>query len=164
VTPLCAPSLAQTIRTIEDLSAHTLITSDNKLVRWNDWFLANDAPAPATQGMRFDRSFLAIATAAAGLGVALESTRLAESEISQGKLVAPLSGKSRDIRYVGHTIVMPATHARRVLLRAFADWILDELGLPTMAAEKRFYHGDTLNRYDQVVVPDRRRVYFAPPI
>lgn len=138
VTPLCAPALAGKIQAIADLAVHTLITSDNKLVRWNDWFSANGVEAPATQGMRFDRSFLAIATAAAGLGVALESTRLAESEISQGKLVAPLNGKSLDIRYVGHTIVMPATHARHALLRAFANWILVELGLPEMAAD-----GDT---------------------
>jgi DNA-binding transcriptional LysR family regulator len=85
--------------------------------------------------MRFDRSFLAIAMAADGLGVALESTRLAEREISQGKLVAPLAGKSRDIRYVGHTIAMPATHVRRGLLRAFANWILGELDLPAMTIE-----------------------------
>jgi len=134
VTPLCAPSLAQKIRTLDDLAAHTLITSDNKLVRWNDWFAANGVAAPAVQGMRFDRSFLAIATAADGLGVALESTRLAEREISQGKLIAPLAGITTDIRYVGHTIVMPATHTRRALLRAFADWILAELRLPAMAA------------------------------
>jgi LysR family glycine cleavage system transcriptional activator len=135
VTPLCAPALASRISTPADLAAHTLITSDNKLVRWNDWFAANKIASPATHGMRFDRSFLAIAMAADGLGVALESTRLAEREISQGKLVAPLAGKSLDIRYVGHTIAMPATHVRRGLLRAFANWILGELDLPTMTIE-----------------------------
>lgn len=135
VTPLCAPALANRILAPADLAAHTLITSDNKLVRWNDWFAANGLASPATHGMRFDRSFLAIAMAADGLGVALESTRLAEREISQGKLVSPLAGKSVDVRYVGHTIVMPATHVRRGLLRAFANWILGELDLPAMETE-----------------------------
>src|SRR5918998_453743 len=43
---------------------------------------------------RFDRSFLAIAAAAEGLGVALESTRLAERELASGRLVLPLDGKA----------------------------------------------------------------------
>ena len=51
--------------------------------------------------MRFDRSFLAIATAAEGLGAALESTLLAERELASGRLVAPLAGRANDIRYVG---------------------------------------------------------------
>ena len=130
VTPLCAPALAPRIQTPHDLLAHVLITSENKLVRWHDWFSANAMAAPAVRGMLFDRSFLAIATAAAGLGVALESTRLAEGEIASGRLVAPLAGRSVDIRYVGHRIVLPRASAQGGLVGAFVGWVLAELGLP----------------------------------
>src|SRR4051812_14592926 len=57
------------------------------------WFALNGIAVPSTsRGSRFDRSFLAIAAAADGLGVALESTLLAEREILRGRLVAPLAG------------------------------------------------------------------------
>ena len=40
-----------------------------------------------------------------GLGVALESTLLAKRDIDNGRLVAPLLGRSKDITYVGHHLV-----------------------------------------------------------
>jgi LysR family glycine cleavage system transcriptional activator len=99
VTPLCAPHIAETIESPTDLLRHPLIQSDNKQVRWPAWFGLNGIAVPSTsRGSRFDRSFLAIAAAADGLGVALESTLLAEREILRGRLVAPLAGRSEDIR------------------------------------------------------------------
>jgi LysR family transcriptional regulator, glycine cleavage system transcriptional activator len=129
VTPLCTPKLAGLIRTPYDLLGHALIDSDNKQVRWPDWFAANGMTAPPPHGMRFDRSFLAISAAASGLGIALESTRLAEREISDGRLLPILSGKSADVRYVGHFLVFPRIAVRRHTLQIFTRWIARELGL-----------------------------------
>ena len=130
VTPLCAPHIAETIKSPTDLLRHPLIQSDNKQVRWPAWFALNGIAVPSTsRGLRFDRSFLAIAVAADGLGIALESTLLAEREISRGRLVAPLSGRSQDIRYVGHHLVYPPPFERRVQLRLFAQWLARELDI-----------------------------------
>jgi LysR family transcriptional regulator, glycine cleavage system transcriptional activator len=130
VTPLCAPHIAETIESPTDLLRHPLIQSDNKQVRWPAWFALNGINVPSTsRGLRFDRSFLAIAVAADGLGIALESTLLAEREISRGRLVAPLSGRSQDIRYVGHHLVYPPPFERRVQLRLFAQWLARELDI-----------------------------------
>jgi DNA-binding transcriptional LysR family regulator len=130
VTPLCAPHIAETIESPTDLLRHPLIQSDNKQVRWPAWFALNGIAVPSTsRGLRFDRSFLAIAVAADGLGIALESTLLAEREISRGRLVAPLSGRSQDIRYVGHHLVYPPPFERRVQLRLFAQWLARELDI-----------------------------------
>ena len=106
-----------------------LIRSDVKRVQWHQWFAANGLEAPAIHGMRFDRSFLAIAMASSGLGVALESTRLAEREIENGFLVAPLAGKSTDIRYIAHQLTFPRASRQRKTVRAFAGWIATELSL-----------------------------------
>lgn len=133
VTPLCIPKLASLIRRPEDLLRHALIDSDNKKVRWPDWFAANGLSAPPPHGMRFDRSFLAISAAVNGLGIALESTRLAEKEIADGLLVPILSGKAKDIRYVGHFLVFPRIALRRQVLRIFADWITAELKIDALA-------------------------------
>ncbi|MBK9081328.1 MAG: LysR family transcriptional regulator [Rhizobiales bacterium] len=129
VTPLCAPALAARLRTPADLYDLELIESDNKQVRWTDWFAANGLRAPSPRGSRFDRSFMAIAAAADGLGVALESTRLAERELDAGRLVAPLRECSVDIRYVGHFLVYPPRARSNRALRTFETWLFAQLGL-----------------------------------
>jgi LysR family transcriptional regulator, glycine cleavage system transcriptional activator len=58
-----------------------------KQVQWHQWFAANGLEAPALHGMRFDRSFLAISTAGAGLGAALDATLLAEREQTTVRLL-----------------------------------------------------------------------------
>ena len=129
VTPLCAPALAQHVRVPGDLLAHTLIESDNKKVRWPNWFAANGMAAPEPRGPRFDRSFLSLSAAMDGLGVALESTRLAERELASGRLVRPLQGASEDVAYTGHWLVIPRskTYARSVVL--LSRWLARELGI-----------------------------------
>lgn len=130
VTPMCAPALADRIHSPADLLDQMLIQSDNKLVRWTEWFRANDLRAPEPQGPRFDRSFLALAAAADGLGVALESTRLAERELAAGSLVRPLKGNAMDVSYRGHFFVCSRATNNRHTIRVFRDWLLSELDAP----------------------------------
>ena len=130
LTPLCAPHLAEHIEAAVDLLRHPLIQSDNKQFRWPAWFAANGMAVPSSpRGSRFDRSFLAIAAASAGLGIALESTLLAEGELARGRLVAPLQGRSESIRYVGHNLVYPKPKEQRNPLRLFARWLSRELDI-----------------------------------
>jgi DNA-binding transcriptional LysR family regulator len=129
VTPLCTPELARSIKAPMDLFDQVLIESEAKQVRWSDWFSRNGLPTPRPQGVRFDRSFLAIAAAADGLGIALESVRLAEREIASGRLVRPLAGRCEDVRYVGHHLVFPRSARQRQSLRLFTKWLGAELGL-----------------------------------
>lgn len=128
VTPLCAPELAERIKSPRDLLGLVLIRSDNKRLRWPDWFEANGLGAPPLQSMSFDRSFLAIDAAANGMGVTLESTRLAHRELKSGRLVAPLTGVAQDLSYIGHYLAFPKSGSQRRLARRFADWLLGELG------------------------------------
>ena len=129
VTPLCAPALAERIRVPADLLAHTLIESDNKRVRWPNWFAANGVAAPEPRGPRFDRSFLSLSAAADGVGVALESTRLAERELASGRLVRPLHLACEDVVYTGHWLVIPRAklYARSVML--LTRWLGPELNV-----------------------------------
>jgi LysR family transcriptional regulator, glycine cleavage system transcriptional activator len=130
VTPLCSPALADEIRTPRDLNRQLLIRSDNKRLQWPDWFEANGLGKPPIQAMSFDRSFLAIDAAANGVGVALESTRLAHREIKSGRLVAPLSGATQDLHYVGNYLASPKSGSQRRLARRFADWLIEDLQDP----------------------------------
>ena len=127
ITPLCAPDLAATIATPSDLLDHVLIQSDSKQIQWADWFAANGLLAPPPNGSRFDRSFLAIAAAAEGLGVALESTRLAEqsSHGPAGHTVGP-EGDPDPLRRAQPDF--PRYVRQRHHLRAFAEWLLANSG------------------------------------
>lgn len=127
LTPLCSPALAQHIKTVEDLNAQTLIQSEYKQIRWPAWFEANGIELRAPQGARFDRSFLAIAAAEDGLGVALESTRLAERELKAGRLVRPLAGKEKEIRYNAHYLAYSGAARQRYTIGVFQEWLLAEL-------------------------------------
>ena len=129
VAPLCAPALAPAIRSAAALLERPLIESAVKRVRWPAWFAANGLVAPEPRGPRFDRSFLSIRAAMDGLGVALESTRLAERELAEGSLVRPLAGVCQDVVYTGHWLVFP--RARRYLrgVAVLAEWLAAELGL-----------------------------------
>lgn len=127
VTPLCAPSLAETIKSPSDLLDQILIQSDNKQVRWPDWFAANGLSAPPLRGLRFDRSFLAIAAAREGHGIALESTLLASKELASGQLIAPLVRTSQNITYVGHHFVYPSRSKTAPMIKIFLTWLNAEL-------------------------------------
>jgi LysR family transcriptional regulator, glycine cleavage system transcriptional activator len=134
VTPLCAPELAPQIRTPAALLAQPLIESDNKKVRWSGWFAANGLVAPEPRGPRFDRSFLSLSAAADGLGVALESTRLAERELAAGRLVRPLQGLCEDVVYTGHWLVLPRAKQYAPPVVALLKWLSRELGIDLAAA------------------------------
>jgi LysR family transcriptional regulator, glycine cleavage system transcriptional activator len=127
VAPMCAPAIAASIRSPTDLLSHHLIQSDNKMVRWSHWFERNGLASPPLQGTRFDRSFLAVAAAADGMGIALESTLLAERDLSAGRLVMPLEGKASDITYTGHYLVYPNLPRPNKLVGIFSEWLRAEI-------------------------------------
>ena len=128
VTPLCAPAVAARLHAPRDLLGEMLIESDNKQVRWPEWFAANGLTGPEPRGPRFDRSFLSLSAAADGLGVALESTRLAERELASGRLVRALPA-ARDLTYVGHFLTFPRAERYRLELLVLTGWLAAELGI-----------------------------------
>ena len=154
VTPLCAPSLASEIRSPRALLRQTLIESDNKKVRWPQWFAANGMIAPVPRGPRFDRSFLSLSAAADGLGVALESTLLAERELASGRLVRPLEDRCQDVLYTGHWLVFPRARRYSRSIELFVGWLGKELGL-TLDLELLDSQSAATSRSSQLTDPDR---------
>ena len=130
VTPLCAPSIASTIPTPADLLRRTLIESDNTKVRWPAWFAANGLVAPLPKGPRFDRSFMSLSGAVDEIGVALESTLLAEREIASDRLMRLLHNKSGDVSYTGHWLVFPRSGRYSWSMVMFINWLTKEVPSP----------------------------------
>lgn len=131
IVPMCSPELAQHIQSPADLLKATLIRSTLKRVSWEDWFRANNLQAPDTIGMRFDRSLMAISAAVDGLGVCLDSTRLAERELASGRLVRPLQGIGRDLVEEEHFLVYPRRNAHRPIVMAFSRWLTETIANPS---------------------------------
>jgi LysR family transcriptional regulator, glycine cleavage system transcriptional activator len=106
VVPMCSPALAHGIRPIrsaEDLRFYPLIHSDHCLVRWPDWLERHPGLSlNLDRGLHFDRSYMSLSTAAAGLGVCLDSTLLAHAELASGRLVKPLGDDGREVQ--GHRL------------------------------------------------------------
>lgn len=128
LTPLCNPDVARQIRTPADLYRQTLIQCDVQMFQWKGWFSANRLVSPDHYALRFDRSSMAIAAAVDGLGVVLESTLLAERELTRGSLMCPLLGKTQDVQYVGHHLVYPQRLRQHDSFDAFKSWLLAEAG------------------------------------
>ena len=127
LTPLCSPQLAERLKKPEDLYTLTLIQCDVQLYQWKGWFEANNLTPPHNYGLRFDRSFMAIAAAVDGLGVVLESKLLAEREIASGRLVCPLVSSTSEVHYIGHYLVFPQHQHMHFALEVFKTWLLNEL-------------------------------------
>lgn len=127
VVALCSPELAEHIKTPQDVLKFTLIRSSLKTISWENWLAANGVSDQPPAGMRFDRSFMAISAAVDGLGVCLDSTRLAERELRNGRLVEPLAGIATNPHDAEHYLVYPPRNQGRPAVKAFVKWLLAEL-------------------------------------
>ncbi len=134
VVPLAAPGfLAEhPIASAADITSAPVIHSMRCTAQWESWFARHggDLAAPR-RGMRFDRSFLALAAAADGFGIALESTLLAQDFIRAGRLVMPLGPVGVMVR--AHRLVYAHGAEGDETIIAFQNWMRTELGLALIA-------------------------------
>ena len=127
MTPMCAPKIAASLETPEDLRKATLIHDDSmaKLpVRpvWSDWFEAAgvDGP-PMDRGPRFSGADHALSAAAKGLGVVLGRTSLAGEDLRSGRLVAPFDLAIDPAAH--YRFVCPEGAETRDDVAALLDWL-----------------------------------------
>jgi LysR family glycine cleavage system transcriptional activator len=129
VVPMCSPALAHGIRPIRsaaDLQFCPLIHSDHCLVRWPDWLERHPGLSlNLDRGLHFDRSFMSISTAAAGLGVCLDSTLLAQPELASGRLVKPLGDDGPEVQ--GHRLACLMEDKDLPKIVTFKTWLRDVL-------------------------------------
>lgn len=136
IAPLCSPGLARRLREPADLAQAVLIHSSYNTIRWPEWLSRNGVdPSIGRAGPRFDRSFLAIAAAVDGVGVALDSTRFAERELADGRLVHPFRWRTDDPRIVNHALVFRPNPDEPV--RRFRAWLQRELAADPAATADR---------------------------
>ena len=130
--PVCAPSiLAETpLETQADLARYVLLhdsspDADESCPDWSMWLAARGLRnVDGTRGPRFNQSSLVIEAAAAGRGVALAKSTLAQADLDSGRLVAPLRDETAiDFAYY---VVHPKAKGRLGQVKAFTAWLRAE--------------------------------------
>ena len=130
IVPLCSPSLLDTERSAaEQLASLPLIDSQLSRVAWPEWFERNGLRLPAAPRTSFDRAALAISAAVDGMGVALESVRLAERELARGELVEVAADAFLPLARETHFLCCRVEQAALPRIRQFKTWLLGEAGL-----------------------------------
>ncbi len=127
IAALCTPELARTVGPVEPGVAgrFTRLDSSFSPVRWPDWFARNGLLVPAAApGAAFDRGSLVISAAVQGLGVALETLRFAEGEVSAGQLVRLGGGKVESLYRDLHFICYRERDGALQKIQAFRHWLL----------------------------------------
>jgi LysR family glycine cleavage system transcriptional activator len=124
IVPLVAPMLLGKGRdALDALLNLPLIDSPLSQVGWSDWFERNGLTLPQRPRPSFDRAALVIAAAADGMGIALESARLAERELRRGELVVLGAGQFTPVRLPMHFLSIRTPELKTERVRAFSTWL-----------------------------------------
>ena len=124
--PVCAPALAKTIRTPQDLEAVPLLHVMSVTDDWREWSaMTGGGPSRSERGLRFDTIHMALEAAAQGLGVAIGRLPLVTADIEAGRLV-PVLGPPRRCS-TGYWLVAGRESLTRPEVTAFRNWIRTEI-------------------------------------
>lgn len=128
IVPLCSPALQRKGRPWRELIGElTLIDSQLSQVTWQDWFALNGLPLPMRPRPSFDRAALSIAAAVDGMGVALESTRLAERELLRGDLVEVGAKEFKQLARETHFLSWRSKDKNLERVNKFRNWLSVQL-------------------------------------
>ena len=127
--PVASPDLAKNIIWEEPNSWSNLLLHDaipwpdsTKDAEWRYWFnSAGYEKVDSKQGHFFNRSDMAIAAAAAGLGIAIARASLVQEELTSGQLLAPLPSVPSCCDYYLLTAKNSTSPSKATLLK---DWLL----------------------------------------
>lgn len=130
IVPLCSPSLIRTGESLRDqMEKLPLIDSQLSRVSWPDWFSANGMICPNRPRASFDRGALAISAAVDGMGIALESIRLAERELTRGDLSAIGEDQFTHIARETHFLSYRQNEKHLPKVGTFVQWLFEQLEL-----------------------------------
>lgn len=134
IIPMCSPSLLREgVPVQEQIGKMTLIDSQLSRVTWPGWFAINGLEMPRGPRPSFDRAALAISAAVNGMGVALETTRLAARELARGDLVELGAGVFAPLARETHFLSYRVNERHVEKVKCFCDWVLAKAGLDETA-------------------------------
>ena len=128
--PLASPEFIKqhNIKKPEDLINLPLINSSVNILQWNDWFASRKIDyIPPQYAYRFERTFMALEAAVQGLGVAFDSSFMADRLIQAGTLVS-IFKTEWSLKVEAHHMVFPSRHMHRPEVMNFIEWVQKHTG------------------------------------
>lgn len=122
--PVCAPSVAERLRTPRDLEQATILRVANAPEDWPLWLeLTGVSDASLRHSRYFDYAAFALQAAVDGLGVAMARAPFVVDDLAAGRLVRPFDLAAPKGR--GWYLVYRPAQENNPALGAFRDWLLD---------------------------------------
>jgi LysR family transcriptional regulator of beta-lactamase len=123
LSPVCAPTLRQRLRSPADLAEVELLRS-YRIDEWSLWFSKAGVAAPNLRGWMFDSSLTLVEAAARGVGVALVPVAMFHQEIEEGRIVQPFD---TTIHTGSYWLTRLKSRAETASMTAFRQWLLAEI-------------------------------------
>lgn len=126
VFPVCAPVIAEKLKSIDDLALTCAITDERAMINWDSWFeAAGVEPVTFLKGARFTDPMLCLESAIAGHGVMLGWQLLTADALADGRLVAPFGIRAQS--GLGYWMVTSAAKSESRKVRDFKVWVREEI-------------------------------------
>ncbi|MDN7909227.1 LysR substrate-binding domain-containing protein [Burkholderia cepacia] len=123
LTPMCAPALATSLRSVADLAHVDLLHPGPSHAEWRCWLDHVGAlQIDAERGLVFDTLELTLAASMDGHGIAIGDPRMARDRLRAGSLVTPFEDVVQD--GLSYFLVYPSQRAAQPKIRALADILL----------------------------------------
>lgn len=121
----CAPSLAERLRTPEDVLGETLLNSMIAPDCWDRWLLSTGlAASSGTRFLSLANAVLCLQAAADGLGIAVTQRAYITQDFATGQLVQPLAHSARSGD--GYYLVSDPARAATLPFSTFANWMIGQ--------------------------------------
>jgi LysR family glycine cleavage system transcriptional activator len=136
VFPVCSPRLMvgeHPLNRLDDLRHHTLIhvpwqMQGESWPDWRMWLMAAGVKGiDPTRGIYLNEFTIAIQAAIDGQGLALGESSLVANDLAKGFLVQPFDLSLKGSSHFAYYIVAPRATADRPLVKAFREWVLEEM-------------------------------------
>ncbi len=127
-TPVCAPELATSLNSPNELGNHTLLHARLRPDDWRVWLGAvNAGEVQPRHEQVFETRNFAIQAAVDGVGVAIVDPSLVAEEIKAGRLVMPFPQTLADKS--AYYLVYPEAFTSLHRIRVFRQWLLDQVSV-----------------------------------
>jgi DNA-binding transcriptional LysR family regulator len=123
--PVCAPALAQRLRTPADLADVPIIRDPTGMLSWDDWLTAAGVGDLPCSGPSFSDPALAFDAAVAGQGVLLAVAAMADYALKHGQLVRPFEVTVSTPH--GYWFATAKDHELPARTRKFRDWLVGQM-------------------------------------
>lgn len=125
VFPVCAPALAERLKTPADLAGVPVIMDQASMLSWPDWLAAAGVPGLKLSGPAISDPALAFDAAIAGQGVLLALGVMAEYGLERGQVVAPFQTVTRSSH--GYWFATAKGRQLPARTRKFRAWLLGQM-------------------------------------